>query len=454
MGGNTSGCSNTGVSRVVSSPLMPCEAPKEGQGAMRPGSARFSGGPIKESQHIDGLRGTVAPRIGASTSAGHGARCRQYHAGSPAPEPSRDRLTVLHVSESFGGGVATSIHGMIASAPEAEHTVLILRRRPHLGHQERRDGVTYIDAGEQVGFFHSLQQLAQAYRELRPDIVHAQSSYAGAYVRALLSIPRAEIVYTPHCFAFERVDLSSAKRAVLRMVERMLAWRTGTLLAVSEHEGRLADSLSGRWRVVRALNTPDLPDELMDSAQSPGPLDRVRVTAVGRICRQKDPEFFMDVVRIARRRGVDVDWTWIGDGEAHLRAGLENLGVTVTGWQDRVAGLQVLASSHICLHTAAWEVGVPMTVLEAAGMGLPSVVRSMASIDGDHIGIHVDSPAHAVSEISLLCQTEEWIRQSKQTKEAFVNVSTDRRMANALALAYQRQSLSGPAPTTINPMSN
>jgi glycosyltransferase involved in cell wall biosynthesis len=299
-----------------------------------------------------------------------------------------------------------------------------------------------------------LQQLAQAYRELRPDIVHAQSSYAGAYVRALLSIPRAEIVYTPHCFAFERVDLSSAKRAVLRMVERMLAWRTGTLLAVSEHEGRLADSLSGRWRVVRALNTPDLPDELMDSAQSPGPLDRVRVTAVGRICRQKDPEFFMDVVRIARRRGVDVDWTWIGDGEAHLRAGLENLGVTVTGWQDRVAGLQVLASSHICLHTAAWEVGVPMTVLEAAGMGLPSVVRSMASIDGDHIGIHVDSPAHAVSEISLLCQTEEWIRQSKQTKEAFVNVSTDRRMANALALAYQRQSLSGPAPTTINPMSN
>ena len=342
---------------------------------------------------------------------------------------------------------------MIASAPEAEHTVLILRRRPHLGHQERRDGVTYIDAGERVGFFHSLQQLAQAYRELRPDIVHAQSSYAGAYVRALLSIPRAEIVYTPHCFAFERVDLSSAKRAVLRMVERMLAWRTGTLLAVSEHEGRLADSLSGRWRVVRALNTPDLPDELVDSAQSPGPLDRVRVTAVGRICRQKDPEFFMDVVRIARRRGVDVDWTWIGDGESHLRAGLENLGVTVTGWQDRVAGLQVLASSHICLHTAAWEVGVPMTVLEAAGMGLPSVVRSMASIDGDHIGIHVDSPAHAVSEISLLCQTEEWIRQSKQTKEAFVKVSTDRRMANALTLAYQRQPR-GPAPTAINPTSN
>ena len=364
--------------------------------------------------------------------------------GYPAPEPSRDRLTVLHVSESFGGGVATSIHGMIASAPEAEHTVLILRRRPHFGHTERRDGVTYIDAGERVGLFHSLQQLAHAYRELRPDIVHAQSSYAGAYVRALLPIPRAAIVYTPHCFAFERTDLSPSKRAVLRMVERMLAWRTGTLLAVSEHEGRLADSLSGRWRVIRAVNTPDLPDELVDSAQSPGPLDRVRVTAVGRICRQKDPEFFMEVVRIARRRGVDVDWTWIGDGEAHLRAGLENLGVTVTGWQDRVAALQILASSHICLHTAAWEVGVPMTVLEAAGMGLPSVVRSMASIDGDHIGIHVDSPAHAVSEISLLCQTEEWIRQSKLTKEAFVNISTDRRMANALVLAYSGQSF-GPS---------
>jgi len=342
---------------------------------------------------------------------------------------------------------------MIASAPEAEHTVLILRRRPHFGHTERHDGVTYIDVSERVGVFQSLQQLARTYRELRPDIVHAQSSYAGTYVRALLPIPRAIIVYTPHCFAFERTDLSRSKRAVIRMVERMLAWRTGTLLAASEYEGRLADSLSGRWRVIRAVNTPNLPDELVGSAQSPSPSERVRVTAVGRICRQKDPEFFMDVVRIARRRGVDVDWTWIGDGEAHLRAGLEHLGVTVTGWQERAAALQVLSSSHICLHTAAWEVGVPMTVLESAGIGIPSVVRSLASIDGDRIGIHIDSPAHAVSEISLLCQTEEWIKQSKLTKEAFTNISTDRRMANALVLAYRWPSLGPPAQITVNPTS-
>jgi glycosyltransferase involved in cell wall biosynthesis len=162
------------------------------------------------------------------------------------------------------------------------------------------------------------------------------------------------------------------------------------------------------------------------------------VTAVGRICRQKDPEFFMDVVRIARTRGVDVDWTWIGDGDVQLRVLLESLGVRVTGWQDRAAALRLLASSHICLHTAAWEVGVPMTVLEAAGMGLPSVVRNLASIDGDHIGIHVDSPAHAVSEISLLRHREEWIRQSKVTMEAFSDISTDRRMTNALLLAYQQ----------------
>jgi glycosyltransferase involved in cell wall biosynthesis len=358
---------------------------------------------------------------------------------SPEIQASRDRLAVLHVSESFGGGVATSIHGMIASAPEAEHTVLILRRRPHFGHTERRDSVTYIDAGPRVGLINSMQQLARAYRELRPDIVHAQSSYAGAYVRALPTIPRAAIVYTPHCFAFERTDLSRSKQAVIRMVERMLAWRTGTLLAASEHEGRLADSLSGRWRVIRAVNTPDLPPELTDRAEGPGPLDHIRVTSLGRICPQKDPDFFMDVVRIARDRGLDVDWTWIGDGDARLRAGLEHLGVTVTGWLDRAAALELLASSHICLHTAAWEVGVPMTVLEAARIGLPSVVRNLASIDGDRIGIHVDSPAHAVSEISLLRQPEEWMRQSKLTQEALIDLCTDQRMAHALVLAYRSQ---------------
>ncbi len=311
------------------------------------------------------------------------ANPRAESPGSSTRKRTGDQLTVLHVAESFGGGVATSIHGMIASAPDADHTVLILRRRSHFGHTERRTGVTYIDAGDRVGLVRGLLELARAYRQLRPDIVHAQSSYAGAYVRALPQIPRSAIVYTPHCFAFERTDLAHSKRAILRVVERMLAWRTGTLLAASEYEGRLASSLSSRWRVIRAVNTPNLPDELVDTAQSPNPSDRVRVTAVGRICWQKDPAFFMDVVRLAQRRDLDVDWMWIGDGDTDLRTGLERAGVTVTGWQDRAATLEALASSHICLHTAAWEVGVPMTVLESAGIGLPCVVRSLASIDGD-----------------------------------------------------------------------
>jgi glycosyltransferase involved in cell wall biosynthesis len=370
--------------------------------------------------------------------------------GAPAGEGSGDRLTVLHVAESFGGGVATSIHGMIASAPEADHTVLILRRRSHFGHSERLPGVTYIDAGDRVGLVRGLRELARNYRRLRPDIVHAQSSYAGAYVRALPQIPRSKIVYTPHCFAFERTDLGRSKRAALRLAERTLARRTGTLLAASEYEGRLATSLSGRWRVIPAVNTPNLPDELVNTARSPDRSHRVRVTAVGRICWQKDPAFFMDVVRTAQRHDVDVDWMWIGDGDTDLRAGLEDLGVTVTGWLDRAATLQALAASHVCLHTAAWEVGVPMTVLESAGIGLPCVVRSLASIDGDPVAIHIDSPEEAVQEISRLCQSEEWIRQSKLTQEAFVNISTDRRMVNALALAYRRSPSDAPASTDVN----
>jgi len=377
--------------------------------------------------------------LGALMTSSLGAN-RDEVTDPPPDERSTQRrgpIRVLHVSEAFGGGVAASIHGMAANAPDARHIVLILRHRRHFGHDERLEGITYIDAGKHVPVLRALRCMIRTYRQWAPDVVHVHSSYAGVYVRIVPQIPRSKIVYTPHCYPFEQTNLSRPLAALLRLLERLLARRTGVLLAVSEHEARLAQSLSPRLTVFRAINAPQLPEQVQGSARAPKPSERIVVAAVGRVCPQKDPSYFAEVVRIARKQGTDVDWVWIGDGDSQLRRELEHEGVLVTGWLERESTLQSLSSCHMCLHTAAWEVGMPLTVLEAAGMGIPSVVRALSCMEGVGIGIHVRSPGEAAAQIKRLCDGEHWSIESEASKQAFLSLQADRHLANALAETYR-----------------
>src|SRR6202041_1545745 len=100
----------------------------------------------------------------------------------------------------------------------------------------------------------------------------------------------------------------------------------------------------------------------------------VRIVTVGRVAPQKDPDMFVQIVSMLRAAD-DVEATWVGDGIAQARDGLELSGVVVTGW---LPGRQVPAavSGHtVYVHTAGWEAAVPIAVIDAMDAGLPVVVR-------------------------------------------------------------------------------
>ena len=60
--------------------------------------------------------------------------------------------------------------------------------------------------------------------DLRPDVIHAHSSKAGAVTRlARLLHPRVPVVYTPHGYAFAGYFSRPAERLAYRWVERILA---------------------------------------------------------------------------------------------------------------------------------------------------------------------------------------------------------------------------------------
>ena len=109
---------------------------------------------------------------------------------------------------------------------------------------------------------------------------------------------------------------------------------------------------------------------------------------MGRVRRQKDPDFFAAAARAAR----DLDWVWVGGGDEAGEGRLRAAGVRVTGWLERSAVLDELATADVYVHTAAWE-GAPLSILEAARAGCPVVARKIAPLRTLEPGFLASNPS-------------------------------------------------------------
>lgn len=292
-----------------------------------------------------------------------------------SPPTSLGRPHILHVVESLSSGVATAIEDYLRSTPGCRHTVLAWRR----GEAQTGDRLEEL-ATEMLpmppGRLAQARFVRRHIKRLRPDIVHAHSSYAGLYVRAFTSQPARSLVYTPHGYSFERRDVSLPVRGLFWLVEALLSFRGATVAAVAPREARLAARLPGRQPVTYLPHAVGLgqPVAPLPSPDEDGPLPRLRLAALGRIAPQKDPQFFRRAVLLSRSSALPMKWIWIGGGDPSEELALRQAGVHVTGWVSRAEALGWLATADVYVHTAAWE-GWPVSLLEAAALGLPFVAR-------------------------------------------------------------------------------
>lgn len=277
---------------------------------------------------------------------------------------------ILHVVESYGAGVAQAVNSFVAGTPEFEHHLMYRVRTGEYipaGERERFASAREVIAGP-LGAARALRAIV---RNVRPDVVHAHSSYSGALVRVLLRRGAIPIVYSPHCFAFERLDLPAAIRGVVRLCERALAQNTSVFAVCSAREIALAGAIGGHRPALLVPNAPVVRPSA-PAAESADP----ELATVGRAGAQKDPQFFGAVVDQVRRTVPGLRSVWIGDGDQRARTGLVDAGVSVTGWLSRDAVHERLASARLMVHTARWE-GSPMVIHEAHALGVPVVVRDI-----------------------------------------------------------------------------
>ncbi|MBU3029972.1 glycosyltransferase family 4 protein [Paracoccus marinaquae] len=116
----------------------------------------------------------------------------------------------------------------------------------------------------------------------------------------------------------------------------------------------------------------------------PGPPDGpLRLVCIGRFVEQKGQLLLPEAMAIARRRGVDVHLTLVGDGamrteiEAAIAAHGVGDAVSLTGWLDEAGVRRALSESH-ALVLPSFAEGLPMVVMEAMAGGRAVIATHIA----------------------------------------------------------------------------
>jgi glycosyltransferase involved in cell wall biosynthesis len=295
-------------------------------------------------------------------------------------------LRVLHVVESFGGGVLEVVRYLANSLCEGGDTVAVAHGlRPESPADHRQgfiDGVEVIELPwarrtpkAEVTAGRALHSLAGAWK---PDLIHLHSSFAGA-VGSVAVAGSHPCIYTPHGYSFTMRDQSHARRAVYRLMETFTARRVDLVGAVSEAEAEVARLVAPTEKVVVVNN--GIP--ALDRAHGPTPLSSngkatpPRAVAIGRIDAARQPAATAGILS----QVADVaDVAWIGGGG---RGGVPESvvterGVPVSGWLDHDAALDLIGAATACLHWTAWD-GAPLSVLEAMACDTVVIASNIAA---------------------------------------------------------------------------
>jgi glycosyltransferase involved in cell wall biosynthesis len=351
----------------------------------------------------------------------HGLRSREP--GKPS---------ILHVTECFASGTASTITDFVRNYPAAEHhLVYSLRDEARLDSTALNSfaSATEMPAGSVARVRFLRQYLGNSMGNI---VVHAHSSKAGAYVRmAVRKSRRRPIVYTPHCYAFERLDVAWPVRQSFRAVEWLLSFNTTVYGGCSEREAELSQWALSSPRVVAVPNVAPASLPARDSRSSGNIL---RIAGNGRLGPQKGPLFFAEAFQAAKAINPDIEAVWVGGGDAAYVLLLQERGVRVTGWLSRREALEVMATCDVYLHTALWE-GFPVSILEAAALGLPVVARERPYLKGIEMPAVIERPSEFSAVATKLNSEGALDTLARQTRAALA-MNTDVSQQVALRRLY------------------
>lgn len=311
---------------------------------------------------------------------------------------------IIHVIESTATGTL-SIANMAANEQTKKNDVsVVFSRRPDTPKNIEslfEPTINLIEENLKASRFpFSVFALRKHLKQLKPDVVHCHSSFAGFVGRLAAIGLNTKVFYSPHCISFMRQDISPIKKGVFKAFELIACIKKSTYIACSQSEYNAINAALPFVRVVLLENAVDLSDfktPINNFTQSAS----LKVITVGGIRPQKGPVEFAKLANTFKKENIE--FIWIGDGVQEHKQCLLDAGVKVKGWMPRADVINELAQADLYLSTALWE-GMPVSVIEACAAGVPVIARNCDGnkdiINHDSNGYLFNTTAQAIEQIS------------------------------------------------------
>lgn len=229
----------------------------------------------------------------------------------------------------------------------------------------------------------SFFEIWRAVREIRPDIVHLNSSKAaalGALAARLAGVPK--IVFTVHGWPFKE-DRSPLWKMFVYKVSWFTAFLSHAVIVVSKSDETRGQRMLFVGKKVHYIPIGIEPPQFLSRDEASSALHIVattpRIVTIAELTPNKGIRYAIGAVALLKQRGIDVSYFVISDGEECAALGaLAN----ETGVSDRVHFLGFIANA--ARYLKAFDVfvlpsikeGMPYVLLEASIAHLPIITTN------------------------------------------------------------------------------
>lgn len=302
------------------------------------------------------------------------------------------RIRVLHVAEA-AGGVERYLQTLFkySDKEQVENILVCSQNYDYKKMKSLADRVIVLKMAHQINPSSDIKvekALRRIIKQLKPDIVYAHSSKAGALARIADLGLKNKVIYNPHGWAFN-MQQSAKKKEMYKWVEKISAHFCDKIVCISdaEKESALREKICKPSKLQVIYNGIDL-EEIekttpMSRAQLGIPEDAFVVGMVGRLSKQKAPDTFVKSAKLIKEKIPNTFFLMVGDGE--LRDQVESLinqydlgsSFLITGWVDNPTAYMKIMDVGMLL--SRWE-GFGLVLPEYMACGVPIVATNVDAI--------------------------------------------------------------------------
>lgn len=281
------------------------------------------------------------------------------------------KLRIAHVVEATKGGVHTYVSNLIRHQRDHGFDVHVIACEALSADGLSGSGATlhrYRSSRNPVHLPGIVRHLRRVLVGIKPDIVHAHSTFAGVYARLAVTPGRgAALVYQPHGWSFAQ-QVAWGKKAIYRTVERVLARRTDAIVNISLHdlqEGRACAAGAGRNVLIRNAVPPSRPGGSPFAAPEQ---NHINVGFAGRFDRQKGLDLLLEIGRLVPSCHFHV----AGDFSVSRKAPID--------WPDNFHHVGWLPADQIDAFYAAMDVMIVPSRWEGFGLVVAEAMRNSCPV--------------------------------------------------------------------------